>query len=446
LPALRATLLALLLPLAACGGVDVEQARLCERLIPALEQLGAAFVVTARETDATAAHAVLIRYRLQATDTAAEAPRWLSCRFAGGGFAEGRLRLSGVTTERAGALSEISVFLLRRYWLGLYESPQTPAATPQDRLLYALQLALNALNLGCLYGLLALGYTLVYGIARRINLAFGEIAMVGAYTTFLAVTALALLGNGGMLPLALLAVLGLVALVGAVHGWVTERLVFRPLHDQPSQAPLIATVGLALFLQEYLRLTQGAEDRWIQPVFSEAHVLAGSATAFAVTISTSQLLILALTAALYLALWHLMTRTAFGRAARACADDLQMASLCGVPVPRIMARTFTLGAACAAAAGFVILLRYGGVRFSDGFLLGFKALTAAILGGIGSLPGAMLGGLLIGALETFWAGYLTLAYKDVAVFALLAAVLIWRPHGLFGHPLRRANDRFRPPA
>jgi branched-chain amino acid transport system permease protein len=445
LSAARLTLLALLLAVAACGGLDVEQARLCERLIPALEDPGASFVTTARETDPAASHAVLIHYQLHATHTAPAAERWISCRFAGGGFAEDRLRLTGVVTSQDGPLSDITVFLLRRYWLGLYEG-QTGAASappPRERLLYALQLAVNALNLGCLYGLLALGYTLVYGIARRINLAFGEIAMVGAYTTFVAVTALALLG-AGTLPLALLAVLALVALVGAVHGLITERLVFRPLYDEPSQAPLIATVGLALFLQEYLRLSQGAADRWIQPVFSEAHRLAGTATGFTVTISTSQLLILALTAVLYLALWRLMTRTRFGRAARACADDLGMAALCGVAVPRIMAQTFTLGSACAAAAGFVILLRYGGVRFTDGFLLGFKALTAAILGGIGSLPGAMLGGLLIGTLETFWAGYLTLAYKDVAVFALLAAVLVWRPQGLFGDAVRLANDRFRP--
>jgi branched-chain amino acid transport system permease protein len=435
----------LLLALAACSGLDAEQARLCERLVPALETADASIVVTAREPDPAAAHAVLIRYRVEPTHTAPAAERWASCRFGGSGFARDRLLLTEIVTDRAGPLSEVQLFMLRRYWLGLYEG-QAPAAAageapPGARLLYALQLAANALVLGCLYGLLALGYTLVYGIVRRINLAFGEIAMVGAYTTFIAVTALALTGARA-LPLALLLVLALVALVGAAHGLATERLVFRPLQGEASQAPLIATVGLAIFLQEYLRLTQGAEDRWIQPIFSEAHLLAGSAQGFAVTISTSQLLILALTAALYLGLWRLMTRTRFGRAARATADDAGMAGLCGIDVSRTTALTFTLSAACAAAAGFVILLRYGGVRFTDGFLLGFKALTAAILGGIGSIPGAMAGGLLIGTLETFWAGYLTLAYKDVAVFALLAAILIWRPQGLFGHPERLANDRF----
>ena len=446
-PAGRAATLALLVTLAACASrLDVEQARLCERLVPALEASNVTTAVTARETDPTATHAVLIRYRVEAADAAA-AERWLSCRFGGSGLARDRLLLTGIVSDREGPLSEVRLFMLRRYWLGLYEGQAQAGTAPADRpqahrLLYALQLAVNALTVGCLYGLLALGYTLVYGIVGRINLAFGEFAMVGAYTTFIAVTALALLG-AGTLPLALLLVLTLVALVGAVHGVVTERLVFRPLQGQPSQAPLIATVGLAIFLQEYLRLLQGSEDRWIQPVFSEAHLLAGNAAGFAVTISTSQFLILVLAAALYLALWRLMTATRFGRAARACADDADMAALAGVDVARVTSLTFALGAACAAAAGFVILLRYGGVRFSDGFFLGFKALTAAILGGIGSVPGAMLGGVLIGALETFWAGYFSIAYKDIALFALLAAVLIWRPHGLFGQPVRLANDRFR---
>jgi branched-chain amino acid transport system permease protein len=435
----RLALVCLLL-LGACSGPDAEQARLCERLIPALASPDATITVIAREPDPSATHAVLIRYLASAPDREPE-QRWLSCRFAGGGFAQDRLRLEGVTTDRAGALSAVEVFMLRRYWLGRYEAQRTTTAPPgaTHHLLYALQLAANALVLGCLYGLLAIGYTLVYGIVGRINLAFGEIAMVGAYTTFIAVTALALLGQGPA-PLALLTVLLIVAVVGAAHGVAIERLVFRPLRALPSQAPLIATAGLAIFLQEALRLLQGAEDRWIQPVLSQAHSLAGG-PAFTVTLSTAQLLILVLVLILYLALWRLMTRTPFGRAARACADDVDMAALCGVDVSRTIARTFALGSACATAAGFVVLLRYGGVRFSDGFLLGFKALTAAILGGIGSLPGAMLGGLLIAILETFWAGYLTLAYKDVAVFALLAAILLWRPQGLLGHPVRLTNDR-----
>jgi branched-chain amino acid transport system permease protein len=352
-----------------------------------------------------------------------------------------------VVTDRDGALSEIEVFMLRRYWLDLYEAQRTldGGATDSDRswprgLLYFLQLGVNAITLGCLYGLLAIGYTLVYGIIGRINLAFGEIAIIGAYATFISVIALALLGLGPV-PLALLGVLALVAAIGASYGLATERVVFRPLREVPSQAPLIATLGLAIFLQEALRLSQGAEDRWVQPVFSAAHHL-GATPGFALTVNTSQIAIVGLSGALYGALWLLMTRTGFGRAARACADDVGMAGLCGVNVERTVALTVSLGAAYAAVAGFVVLLRYGGASFHDGFLLGFKALTAAIVGGIGSVPGAMLGGLLIAALEIFWAGYLNLGYRDVATFALLTVILIWRPHGLLGQPVRLANDAF----
>jgi branched-chain amino acid transport system permease protein len=433
-------------PLAGCADVDVEQVRMCERLIPALEPEGARIERVRASADPAATHAVRIEYRVLAPDGAADGS-WISCRFGGGGFERDRLRLTGVVTGREGALSEIAVFMLRRYWLGLYEAQGSPedgsaggARSWTRDLLYFSQLGVNGITLGCLYGLLAIGYTLVYGVIGRINLAFGEIAIIGAYTTFIAVTALALLGLGPA-PLALLAVLVLVAAVGAAYGLATERVVFRPLREVPSQAPLIATLGLAIFLQEALRLLQGADDRWVQPVFSAAHHLSAT-PGFALTVNTSQIIVVAMALGLYGALWLVMARTAFGRAARACADDVAMAALCGVNIERTVALTFALGAAYAAIAGFVVLLRYGGASFYDGFLLGFKALTAAIVGGIGSVPGAMLGGMLIGALEIFWAGYLNLAYRDVATFALLAAVLIWRPHGLLGQPVRLANDGF----
>jgi branched-chain amino acid transport system permease protein len=432
--------------LAGCADADVEQLNICERLIPAIEAEGARIEVVRAGVDPAAANAVRVEYRVLGPNGRPDGS-WISCRFGGSGFERDRLRLIGVVTAGEGALSDIGVFMLRRYWLDLYEGQDAPGdgsagggpSWSRD-LLYSMQLGVNAITLGCLYGLLAIGYTLVYGIVGRINLAFGEIAIIGAYTTFIAVTALALLGVGPM-PLALLAVLALVALVGATYGLATERVVFRPLRGVPSQAPLIATLGLAIFLQEALRLLQGAEDRWVQPVFSAAHHLS-AASGFPLIVNTSQIVIVCLAGALYGVLWLLMSRTEFGRAARACADDVAMAGLCGVNVERTVALTFALGAAYAAIAGLVVLLRYGGTTFHEGFLLGFKALTAAIVGGIGSVPGAMLGGLLIGALEIFWAGYLNLAYRDVATFALLAVVLIWRPHGLLGQPVPLAKDRF----
>src|SRR5690606_39399636 len=347
-----------------------------------------------------AENAVRSDYRVVQPDGVAD-HRWITCRFGGGGFERDRLRLTGVVTAAEGTLSDVRVFMLRRYWLDLYEQQAGAggrvgaAGRSWSRdALYFLQLGVNGVTVGCLYGLLAIGYTLVYGIVGRINLAFGEIAMVGAYTTFITITAMALLGLGA-LPIALLGVLALVAAIGAIYGIATERIVFRPLREVPSQALLIATLGLAVFLQEALRLLQGSEERWVQPVFSAAHDL-GAAPGFALTVNTSQILVVAIAGALYAALWLLMARSAFGRAARACADDAPMAALCGVDVGRTVALTFALGAAYAAIAGFVVLLRYGGVGLSVGVLLGFKALTAAILGGIGSVPGAMLGGILIG--------------------------------------------------
>jgi branched-chain amino acid transport system permease protein len=425
--------------LAACDGPDVEQVDVCARLIPALDERSIAI-----ERQSAGDRTITLHYR--ATDRHGRASdHWIRCSFAGRGLQQDRLRLTAVSTDQ-GELSPVEVFMLRQYWLGRYEAQARVTAegepgvarSPLGQLLYLSQLCVHAATLGCIYGLLAIGYTLVYAIIGRINLAFGEIAMVGAYATFLGVAVLALL-DVTFLPLALLLVLLAASACGAVHGLAIERVVFRPLRHAHSQAPLIATIGLAILLQEYLRLTQGAGERWIQPVLSAAHTLA-EGDGFAVALSTAQILILLLVPCLYGALWLLMQRSRFGRAARACADDVDMAALCGVDVDRTIAMTFVLGAGYAGIAGFVTLVRYGGVGFYDGFMLGFKALAAAIIGGIGSVPGAMLGGLLLALWESLWAGYLTTEYKDVAVFGLLAVTLIWRPHGLLGQ-----DDTLLPP-
>ena len=345
----RAGLTIALAAMTAACGADVEQLRLCGRLIPALEEPGRQVEIVAEAADPEAENAVVVRYRSR-DRAGAVAEHWLSCHFAGGGFQAGRLNLTRVETDRAGPISGVQLHLLRRFWLGLIESRGGDGSGQPLRggwadLLYLLQQLVNSLVPACVYGLLAIGYTLVYGLIGRINLAFGEMATIGAYGTVIAVSLLAGFG-GGALPLVLLAALAFAAALAALHGWATERLVFRPLRGAASQAPLIATIGLAVFLQEYLRLAQGSSERWLQPVLSQRIVLAGEGI-FPVHLTAAQATIAALTLALYGLLWALFTRHRFGRNQRACAQDAGMAALCRVDVDRTVALTFSLGGACA---------------------------------------------------------------------------------------------------
>jgi branched-chain amino acid transport system permease protein len=297
---------------------------------------------------------------------------------------------------------------------------------------YFLQQLINGLTLGMIYGLIAIGYTMVYGIVGMINFAHGEIFMIGAFIAFITFLALGLVGIGWV-PLALLIVLVATMLLTSVYGWTLERVAYRPLRRSPRLAALITAIGMSIFLQNYVQLLQGARVKPLQPVVTGGvRFLEGGN--FTVTFSYLQMLIILLTIGLMLGFTLLINRTALGRAQRACQQDLGMAALVGIDVDRTISLTFVLGAALASVAGLMFLLNYGVIDFYIGFLAGIKAFTAAVLGGIGSVPGAMLGGLLIGLIEAFWSAYFSVEYKDVATFAILILVLIFRPTGLLGRP------------
>jgi len=297
---------------------------------------------------------------------------------------------------------------------------------------YFLQQLINGLALGMIYGLIAIGYTMVYGIVGMINFAHGEIFMIGAFISIITFLVLGLAGIGWV-PLALLIVLVATMLLTSVYGWALERVAYRPLRGSPRLAALITAIGMSIFLQNYVQLLQGARNKPLQPVITGgARFLEGGD--FTVTLSYLQMLIILLTIGLMVGFTLLINRTALGRAQRACQQDLGMAALVGIDVDRTISLTFVMGASLAAVAGLMFLLNYGVIDFYIGFLAGVKAFTAAVLGGIGSVPGAMLGGLLIGLIEAFWSAYFSVEYKDVAAFAILVLVLIFRPTGLLGKP------------
>ena len=297
---------------------------------------------------------------------------------------------------------------------------------------YFVQQLINGLTLGSIYGLIAIGYTMVYGIIGMINLAHGDIFMIGAFLSlifFLALTALGIT----FIPLALFLVLVISMVLTSAYGWTVERIAYRPLRGSFRLAPLITAIGMSIVLQNYAQLAQGARVKPLQPVITGGYTIMEK-DGFAVNLSNMQILIVVTTVVLMIAFSLLIAKTSLGRAQRACEQDRTMASLLGINVDRTISLAFVLGAALAAVAGMMYLLYYGVIDFFIGFVAGVKAFTAAVLGGIGSLPGAMLGGLIIGLIETFWSAYFSVEYKDVAAFSLLALTLIFLPSGLLGKP------------
>lgn len=297
---------------------------------------------------------------------------------------------------------------------------------------YFLQQLINGLTLGSIYGLIAIGYTMVYGIIGMINFAHGDVFMVGSFTALIGFLIVLAIGVTAV-PLALAMVLILAMAVTALYGWTVERIAYRPLRGSFRLAPLISAIGMSIVLQNYVQIVQGARVKAIPPVFTGGVTLMEGG-AFTVRISTIQIIIIVTTIALMTIFSLIVAKTSLGRAQRSCEQDQKMASLLGVDVDRTISLTFVMGASLAAVAGTMYLVYYGVIDFFIGFIAGIKAFTAAVLGGIGSLPGAMLGGLLIGLIEAFWAGYFSSEYKDVAVFGILAIVLIFLPTGLLGKP------------
>jgi branched-chain amino acid transport system permease protein len=295
------------------------------------------------------------------------------------------------------------------------------------------QQIINGITLGSIYGLIAIGYTMVFGIIGMVNFAHGDVFMVSAFIALVTTLVLATWLGISSVFLSLFIVLLVGMLITSLVSWAIERVAYRPLRGSFRLAPLISAIGMSIFLMNFVQVAQGPRNKSIPPFFQNVIVLM-ERDGYQVTLSYRQIIIWLTTAVLLTAFWYVVAKTSLGRAQRACEQDQTMAALVGVDVDRTISLTFVIGAALAAVAGTMYLMYYGVVSFADGFVPGIKAFTAAVLGGIGSIPGAVIGGLLIGMIETLWSAYFSIDYKDVAAFSILAVVLIFLPQGLLGRP------------
>lgn len=290
------------------------------------------------------------------------------------------------------------------------------------------QQLINGLALGAVYALIALGYTMVYGILQLINFAHGEIYMLGAYVGIIVLGMLTALGLPAYsLALTIFITLTISMLFSAAYGATVERVAYKPLRQASRLAPLISAVGMSIILQNIIMIMQGKQYRFLPPIIAfEGFSLFGA------KISPVEIFILSASVLLMILLQLFITSTKMGKAMRATSQDRVMAGLVGININKVISVTFMIGSALAAVAGVMVTLYYGVVHFFMGYTIGLKAFTAAVLGGIGSIPGAMLGGFIIGLIENFGASYVSSVYKDAFAFLVLIITLILRPTGIFG--------------
>ncbi len=291
-----------------------------------------------------------------------------------------------------------------------------------------LQQLINGLTLGSVYALIALGYTMVYGILELINFAHGEIYMLGAYLGIIFLGFFTAIGlTSYNLSLALILTFLLSIIFCSSYGFTIEKIAYKPLRNAPRLSPLISAIGVSIFLQNYVMLTQGAIDK----VFPNLFGIAGFQF-LSVRITYLQLFIILISIVLMISLRLFVRKTRMGKAMRAVAQDKIMASLMGINIDTVISTTFIIGSCLAAVAGLMVAMYYGLVNYFIGYIAGIKAFTAAVLGGIGSIRGAMFGGILLGLVESLGASYISSEYKDAYAFILLIIILLIKPGGLFG--------------
>jgi branched-chain amino acid transport system permease protein len=435
-----AALLGLVFLLVGCAAdLDPGQVRVCALLPAALEPEGTSIEIFHVARGGTGD--IRVTYRAERPERAPQESE-VRCVFAGQGVAGDRLELVVVETDGR-RLSDIQLHVLKRWYLGgegvVAEAAERdlPRAPPLVGLplsletAFALQLLVNAVPLASLDALLALAYALVYGLVGRIMFGFGEVAVIGGFGTVIGLgiaVAAGLSGPAVALPIGLVAAIA----VSTLAGIALAAILARPLARRRGLALVVASIGLAIAIPEALRLAQGAGDLWTQTFFREPVTLI-AAPGFPVTATAMQAIVAGLALVAMSALALVLRRSGAGRAWRAVAEDAGTAELLGVDGGRVMAGTFAVAGAFAGLAGFLLVVHYGGIGFSAGLLLGLKALLAAVVGGVGSLAGAALAGVLVGVLETVWSGYFPIAYKDVAVLGALTFLLVLRPGGLLGY-------------
>jgi len=291
---------------------------------------------------------------------------------------------------------------------------------------YFLQQLVNGLTLGAIYGLIAIGYTMVYGIIGMINFAHGEIYMIGAFTALIVASVLAMSGMNGLSVIILVSVVAV--LYAAAYGFTVEKIAYKPLREAPRLSPLISAIGMSIFLQNYVLLAQTSDFLPFPNLFPDFEFI----QPYAHIMGSMELVIILVTFVIMVFLTLLIKFTKMGKAMRATAQDRMMAMLVGINVNRVISSTFILGSALAAVGGVLIASHVGRINFYIGFIAGIKAFTAAVLGGIGSIPGAVLGGFVLGWTESFATGYVSSDYEDVFAFVLLIVILIFRPSGILG--------------